>query len=69
MTRFESSWSNFWGALSEKGYYARSHDYMDIVKNEIRWVLAENHWGTFILKTFSTRLSKLSDEEKLSLFQ
>ncbi|XP_055326484.1 procollagen-lysine,2-oxoglutarate 5-dioxygenase isoform X2 [Sitodiplosis mosellana] len=36
MTRYESSWSNFWGSLSEKGFYARSHDYMQIVKNEIR---------------------------------
>lgn len=24
-------WSNFWGALSDNGYYARSPDYMDIV--------------------------------------
>lgn len=39
MTRYDSSWSNFWGALSEKGYYARSHDYMKIVKNEYRYVL------------------------------
>lgn len=36
MTRYKSSWSNFWGALSEKGFYARSHDYMKIVLNEIR---------------------------------
>lgn len=36
ITRFESTWSNFWGALSEKGFYARSHDYMKIVQNEVR---------------------------------
>lgn len=36
LTRHESSWSNFWGALSEKGFYARAHDYMRIAKNEIR---------------------------------
>lgn len=36
MTRYQSTWSNFWGALSTKGFYARSHDYMKIVKNEIR---------------------------------
>lgn len=39
MVRPGEVWSNFWGALSEKGFYARSHDYMDIVKNNIRYVL------------------------------
>lgn len=29
-------WSNFWGSLSAEGYYARSHDYVDIVKNKRR---------------------------------
>ncbi|XP_059152546.1 procollagen-lysine,2-oxoglutarate 5-dioxygenase 1-like isoform X2 [Physella acuta] len=24
-------WSNFWGALNQQGYYARSEDYMDII--------------------------------------
>lgn len=28
-------WSNFWGALSDGGYYARSHDYVDIVKLDL----------------------------------
>lgn len=36
LTRSGESWSNYWGALSEMGYYARSHDYLDIVKNKIR---------------------------------
>jgi procollagen-lysine,2-oxoglutarate 5-dioxygenase len=27
-------WSNFWGAINEIGYYARSEDYMDIVNYE-----------------------------------
>ncbi|VDK18783.1 unnamed protein product [Anisakis simplex] len=26
--------SNFWGAISENGYYARSHDYIEIVKQQ-----------------------------------
>ncbi|XP_016987590.1 procollagen-lysine,2-oxoglutarate 5-dioxygenase [Drosophila rhopaloa] len=34
-TKHEELWSNFWGALSEGGYYARSHDYVDIVKSQI----------------------------------
>lgn len=30
------AWSNFWGALTTDGYYARSFDYMDIVNNDRR---------------------------------
>lgn len=30
------AWSNFWGALTTDGYYARSADYMDIVHNHKR---------------------------------
>ncbi|RZB40645.1 procollagen-lysine,2-oxoglutarate 5-dioxygenase 1, partial [Asbolus verrucosus] len=30
------AWSNFWGALTKDGFYARSNDYMDIVHNEKR---------------------------------
>lgn len=30
------AWSNFWGALTTDGYYARSADYMDIVQNNKR---------------------------------
>lgn len=36
MVRYGEVWSNFWGALSEHGYYARAHDYMDIAKDEIQ---------------------------------
>uniref|UniRef100_W5MDY2 Procollagen-lysine,2-oxoglutarate 5-dioxygenase 1 n=1 Tax=Lepisosteus oculatus TaxID=7918 RepID=W5MDY2_LEPOC len=32
MTRHGKLWSNFWGALSAEGYYARSEDYVDIVQ-------------------------------------
>lgn len=35
VARDKSVWSNFWGAISEKGFYARSTDYMSIVKNEV----------------------------------
>lgn len=31
LTRPFKAWSNFWGALSKEGFYARSFDYMDIV--------------------------------------
>lgn len=32
ITRAGRLWSNFWGALSADGYYARSEDYVDIVQ-------------------------------------
>jgi len=28
------AWSNFWGALSTTGFYARSEDYMEIINRE-----------------------------------
>jgi len=36
MIRPYSAWSNYWGLLSSDGYYARSFDYMDIVRNDRR---------------------------------
>ncbi|RWS24177.1 Procollagen-lysine:2-oxoglutarate 5-dioxygenase 3-like protein, partial [Leptotrombidium deliense] len=36
LVRHKSVWANFWGAISHDGFYARSHDYMDIVKNKRR---------------------------------
>jgi hypothetical protein len=29
--RPEKTWSNFWGDLTEEGFYKRSPDYMDII--------------------------------------
>uniref|UniRef100_A0A8C5I2X3 procollagen-lysine 5-dioxygenase n=1 Tax=Gouania willdenowi TaxID=441366 RepID=A0A8C5I2X3_GOUWI len=34
VTRHSKLWSNFWGALSLDGYYARSEDYIDIVQRK-----------------------------------
>ncbi|XP_046397512.1 procollagen-lysine,2-oxoglutarate 5-dioxygenase 1 isoform X2 [Ischnura elegans] len=36
LTRPQKAWSNFWGALTADGFYARSMDYMEIVQNERR---------------------------------
>uniref|UniRef100_UPI00398EBAFC procollagen-lysine,2-oxoglutarate 5-dioxygenase 1 isoform X1 n=1 Tax=Pristiophorus japonicus TaxID=55135 RepID=UPI00398EBAFC len=33
-SRHKKLWSNFWGALSADGYYARSEDYVDIVQGQ-----------------------------------
>jgi hypothetical protein len=30
------AWSNFWGALTADGFYARSMDYMEIIHNNRR---------------------------------
>ena len=32
MVKKQSAWSNFWGDISESGYYKRSSDYMDIIQ-------------------------------------
>ncbi|XP_048853739.1 multifunctional procollagen lysine hydroxylase and glycosyltransferase LH3-like [Brienomyrus brachyistius] len=34
LSRHGKLWSNFWGALSKEGYYARSEDYIDIVQGK-----------------------------------
>ncbi|XP_076180900.1 procollagen lysyl hydroxylase isoform X1 [Ptiloglossa arizonensis] len=36
LVRPDKMWSNFWGAITDSGFYARSFDYMEIVKNERR---------------------------------
>ena len=33
--QYKESWSNFWGALSDDGWYARSQDYLSIAHGEI----------------------------------
>ncbi|KAL5013601.1 hypothetical protein ScPMuIL_007871 [Solemya velum] len=33
MTRVGKLWSNFWGAINQQGFYARSEDYTDIAEN------------------------------------
>ncbi|XP_044134254.1 procollagen-lysine,2-oxoglutarate 5-dioxygenase 1 [Bufo gargarizans] len=34
VSRLQDLWSNFWGALSSDGFYARSEDYIDIVQRQ-----------------------------------
>ncbi|KAK0081805.1 hypothetical protein PV326_007483 [Microctonus aethiopoides] len=36
LVRPSAAWSNFWGAVADNGYYARSSDYMDIIENKRR---------------------------------
>lgn len=39
MIRKETTWSNIWGAVNEKGYYLRSEDYLDIIYRSSLYVL------------------------------
>ncbi|CAI9571104.1 unnamed protein product [Staurois parvus] len=34
ISRVQDLWSNFWGALSKEGFYARSEDYVEIVQRQ-----------------------------------
>lgn len=34
LVRPRKLWSNFWGALTDDGFYARSHDYVNLIKGE-----------------------------------
>lgn len=34
LTRPQKLWSNFWGSLTSEGYYARSHDYIDLIRQD-----------------------------------
>uniref|UniRef100_A0A1B6LRI1 procollagen-lysine 5-dioxygenase n=1 Tax=Graphocephala atropunctata TaxID=36148 RepID=A0A1B6LRI1_9HEMI len=36
LVRPQKAWSNFWGSITQDGFYARSFDYMDIVNNNRR---------------------------------
>lgn len=36
VTRPNEMWSNFWGALTDDGFYSRSNDYVQIVQGERR---------------------------------
>ncbi|XP_034933747.1 procollagen-lysine,2-oxoglutarate 5-dioxygenase isoform X1 [Chelonus insularis] len=36
LVRPGKTWSNFWGAVADNGYYARSSDYMEIIENKRR---------------------------------
>ncbi|XP_076756253.1 procollagen lysyl hydroxylase isoform X2 [Xylocopa sonorina] len=52
-------WSNFWGAIMDDGFYARSFDYMEIVKNERRGL-----WNVpFISSCYLINATLISNEK------
>ncbi|XP_034233658.1 procollagen-lysine,2-oxoglutarate 5-dioxygenase isoform X2 [Thrips palmi] len=59
LTRPFKAWSNFWGALSTDGFYARSTDYMEIVNNERRGL-----WNVpYISSCYLVNATLLADRE------
>lgn len=63
LKRHGSLWTNFWGALSSSGYYARSSDYQDIVDTKVLGVWNVPYvTGTFLVKSFA--FPKISFELK-----
>uniref|UniRef100_A0A7N6A4F6 Procollagen-lysine,2-oxoglutarate 5-dioxygenase 1 n=1 Tax=Anabas testudineus TaxID=64144 RepID=A0A7N6A4F6_ANATE len=63
ITRAGRLWSNFWGALSADGYYARSEDYVDIVQGRREGVWNIPYVSSVYLVKASLLRSELSDFE------
>ncbi|XP_054009537.1 procollagen-lysine,2-oxoglutarate 5-dioxygenase [Hylaeus anthracinus] len=52
-------WSNFWGTITDDGFYARSFDYIEIVKNERRGL-----WNVpFISNCYLINATLISNKE------
>ena len=67
LKRPDELWSNFWGAVSSNGYYKRSDDYMEIVKNEKQGIWNAPFISSAILFS-SDRLKKLRNAWKHDTF-
>lgn len=61
ITRTGRLWSNFWGALSAEGYYARSEDYVDIVQGRRQGVWNVPYVSSVYLMKASLLRSELRD--------
>ncbi|XP_034731721.1 procollagen-lysine,2-oxoglutarate 5-dioxygenase 1 isoform X1 [Etheostoma cragini] len=61
ITRVGRLWSNFWGALSAEGYYARSEDYVDIVQGRRVGVWNVPYVSSVFLVKASLLRSELAD--------
>ncbi|KAL7399025.1 hypothetical protein ABVT39_018749 [Epinephelus coioides] len=66
ITRAGRLWSNFWGALSAEGYYARSEDYVDIVQGRRVGVWNVPYVSNVFLVKASLLRSELKDYELFS---
>uniref|UniRef100_A0A7N8YG33 Procollagen-lysine,2-oxoglutarate 5-dioxygenase 1 n=1 Tax=Mastacembelus armatus TaxID=205130 RepID=A0A7N8YG33_9TELE len=63
ITRPGRLWSNFWGALSADGYYARSEDYVDIVQGHREGVWNVPYVSNVYLVKASLLRSELTEYE------
>ncbi|XP_069181072.1 procollagen-lysine,2-oxoglutarate 5-dioxygenase 1 isoform X2 [Procambarus clarkii] len=64
MIRPYKAWSNFWGAITNDGFYARSMDYMEIVQNKRRGL-----WNVpYISSCYLLRRSLFDDADRRPTF-
>ncbi|XP_049607995.1 procollagen-lysine,2-oxoglutarate 5-dioxygenase 1 isoform X1 [Syngnathus scovelli] len=63
LTRIGRLWSNFWGALSADGYYARSEDYVDLVQGHRVGIWNVPYVTSVYLMKASLLRSELSDAD------
>nr|XP_057906612.1 procollagen-lysine,2-oxoglutarate 5-dioxygenase 1 isoform X2 [Doryrhamphus excisus] len=63
LTRSGRLWSNFWGALSADGYYARSEDYVDIVQGHRTGIWNVPYITSVYLMKADLLRSELSDSD------
>ncbi|TRY58499.1 hypothetical protein DNTS_004915 [Danionella cerebrum] len=66
VTRHGKLWSNFWGALSLDGYYARSEDYIDIVQGKRVNELKERN--VFVLEKLDPDMAMCRNARDVGLF-
>ncbi|XP_068601098.1 procollagen-lysine,2-oxoglutarate 5-dioxygenase 1 [Brachionichthys hirsutus] len=66
VTRAGRLWSNFWGALSADGFYARSEDYVDIVQRRRVGVWNVPYVSSVYLLKASLLRTELTDYELFS---
>uniref|UniRef100_A0A8B9JVB0 Procollagen-lysine, 2-oxoglutarate 5-dioxygenase 2 n=1 Tax=Astyanax mexicanus TaxID=7994 RepID=A0A8B9JVB0_ASTMX len=64
VTRHSKLWSNFWGALSLDGYYARSEDYIEIVqgKRGVFMYITNRHEFGRLISTANYNTSRLNND-------
>ncbi|XP_069070003.1 procollagen-lysine,2-oxoglutarate 5-dioxygenase 2 isoform X2 [Pleurodeles waltl] len=67
VTRHGKLWSNFWGALSPDGYYARSEDYVDIVQGNRKGLWNVPYMANVYLIKGQTLRSEMKERNQFML--
>lgn len=75
LTRPGKLWSNFWGSITPDGYYARSHDYISLIRGDRNGIWNVPHImnaylinGKFIEKCLDKEVDKNRELIKLSYY-